>query len=57
MNEHDLKLACQAGCHSAVMLKIYNTENALSDFQMRDLDSLQKLIDLVRADERNKLGA
>jgi hypothetical protein len=52
MNERDKELALQAGCHSAVLLAAWGSEDALCDLEICDLDHLQKFADLIRADER-----
>jgi hypothetical protein len=52
MNERDKELANQAGCHSAVLLAAWGSEDALCDSEICDLDHLQKFADLIRADER-----
>jgi len=54
MNERDKELAEQAGCQSVVLLAEYGRDG-LCDFEVDELNSLQKFADLIRADERDRM--
>jgi hypothetical protein len=45
-------MAREAGLRSAVLLRLYGTEDALCDSEIEELRQIERLVALVRADER-----
>ena len=47
-----IDMAREAGLRSAVLLRLYGTEDALCDSEIEELRQIERLVALVRADER-----
>jgi hypothetical protein len=45
-------MAREAGLRSAVLLRLYGKEDALCDSEIEELRQIERLVALVRADER-----
>jgi hypothetical protein len=47
-----IDMAREAGLRSAVLLRLYGKEDALCDSEIEELRQIERLVALVRADER-----
>jgi hypothetical protein len=48
-----IDMAREAGLRSAVLLRLYGKEDALCDSEIEELRQIERLVALVRADERD----